>query len=184
MGNCIYSVGGLLTPYRKKYNFSVRLTRQEKKFPVSAHLKLWRGNTNRKNDFSVGFCFFLWEITHINFIFNLGECNFSVRVRPTEKLFAVRKKKYFSIILFLCVIFWWYTVRKIFFCWYSYFSVDFCTHKSIRVFRSVRRRAAEWKVSAGAEAQPVPGGGGSSWVSFNKLVNQVFSPCKDGHWQN
>jgi UDP:flavonoid glycosyltransferase YjiC (YdhE family) len=48
--------------------------------------------------------------------------------------------------------------------------------------REMRRRAAEWMVSAAAAAQPVPGGGGSSWVNFNKLVKQVFSsPCKDGH---
>ncbi|CAD6257262.1 unnamed protein product [Miscanthus lutarioriparius] len=50
--------------------------------------------------------------------------------------------------------------------------------------REMRRRAAEWKVSAAAAALPLPDCGGTSWVNFNKLVNQVFSPRKDAHWQN
>jgi len=52
-----------------------------------------------------------------------------------------QKNMCFSVRLFLfpCVIFWWYTVRKIFFRGYSNFSVGFCTHRNIRVSSSARR---------------------------------------------
>ena len=76
--------------------------------------------------------FFLCGLTQRKISFNMGENNFSMRVRPTEKLFlTVNSQKifYFSVIIFLWVFFWGYTIRKIFFWWYSYFSVCFRTHR-------------------------------------------------------
>ena len=83
--------------------------------------------------------FFLCGLTHRKISFNLGEHIFSMR-ETHRKIVSDREpteKFDFSIILFLCVIFWWYTVRKIFFHGYSNFSVGFCTHRNIRVSSSV-----------------------------------------------
>ena len=51
--------------------------------------------------------FFLCGLTHRKISFNLGENHFSMRVRPTEKLFLTEptKKFDFSVIIFLWVFF-------------------------------------------------------------------------------
>ena len=45
------------------------------------------GPTEKKRVFLCVYFFFLCGLTHRKISFNLGENNFSVRVRPTEKLF-------------------------------------------------------------------------------------------------
>ena len=57
--------------------------------------------------FSVRLFLFLCELTHRKISFNLGEHNFSVRVRPTEKLFltVVNPQKN---LIFLSLYFCWY----------------------------------------------------------------------------
>ena len=73
-------------------NFSVSsLDRQKKNMCFSVRL----------------FLFFLCGLTHRKISFNLGEHNFSVRVRPTEKLFLTvnPQKKSIFLSFYLCGLF-------------------------------------------------------------------------------
>jgi hypothetical protein len=47
--------------------------------------------------------FFFSGLIHRKLIFNLGETNFSVRIRPTEKWYLTANAQNFFIIIFLCV---------------------------------------------------------------------------------
>jgi len=71
--------------------FSVRMATQkitfnlgERNFSVSSP-----GPTEKYTYFLCVYFFFLCRYPHRNFIFNLAKHNFSVRVRPTEKLFLM-----------------------------------------------------------------------------------------------
>ena len=98
--------------------FSVRLTLFLWGWLHRKLLLIWA-----KGIFLCVYFFFLCRYPHRKIIFNLDERNFPVHVRPTEKLFltANTEQLNFSIIIFPCVFFWGYTVRKIFFWRYSHF---------------------------------------------------------------
>ena len=86
--------------------------------------------------FSVRLFFFLCGLTHKKISFNLGEYNFSVRVRPTEKLFLTvnRQKNSIFLSLYFCGYFSEGTPLK------KYFS------DGIRIFPWVFARIEKFKI--------------------------------------
>ena len=116
---------------------------------------LWVHVCNSESDKRTKKIIFLWGLTHEKIIFNLGERNFSVRVRPTEKLFLTvnPQKNLIFLSFYFCVLFSNGTPSEKYFSVGIWFFPWVFAHTEIFEFPVVEEDSVPWLPSVRAPAE-------------------------------